>query len=385
MAKLLSETTFFESSPSIDAENGILRGVKLLGLISKNGREYKLSALEAARSFYDGRQIYIDHPRRSDMSEDRQMESLAGEVRNPHVKADGLYGDAHLLKETAFYKKIVEASQRFPKMIGFSHVANGDSTMHGEKEIVESITEVFSVDLVTTPATTKGLFESVETGKEKKTLRQAVESLPASNPVRTKLIEGMDAGLFDGGMTVGEGGESKTSDPLTLIYNALQKVLDALVKVVGSKDMADATKNQQPPQTDPAQQQNTDPAKQGKPGSEADPAAVDQKKRIESLEQRLALADAKNALVESGVEATDIRVKKLAETTEAADRKALIESWPKKNAANLQESAGSLWPESSPPANGSGGDAATSDSKYAERFSESAKRAKDRVRQKSAA
>ena len=42
-----------------------------------------------------------------------------------------------------------------------SHVADGASNLRGGEEIVEKISEVFSVDLVLEPASMRGLFESV--------------------------------------------------------------------------------------------------------------------------------------------------------------------------------------------------------------------------------
>lgn len=40
---------------------GIIKGVKILGLVSKNGRRYRPDALKAALPLYENCQVNIDH------------------------------------------------------------------------------------------------------------------------------------------------------------------------------------------------------------------------------------------------------------------------------------------------------------------------------------
>src|SRR5574343_324195 len=244
------------SRDKVDADAGVIHGVKLLGHNSRNGRRYTNEAVRGAVGKYDGTKVYLNHPRRDNAGDDRPFQDWVGKVQSPRVRDDGIYGDIKLRKESADYKGIIESAKVFPGDVGFSHVADGQSRMNDDTEIVESINEVLSVDLVTEPATTNGFFESM---KHTITLRQAVEKLPAGSPFRSQLIEGMDGGVFDGDMPLSDGSDQKTSDPLTLIYNALTKVLDALVKVTGQKEMANANANQ--PQTQPHTPPANDPNK----------------------------------------------------------------------------------------------------------------------------
>lgn len=352
MPKEFRETTYLESA-TVDANSGVIRGVKLLGLNSRNGRRYTREALQRALPLYNDTKIYLNHQRRAERGEDRQFESWAGVVQNAEIRQDGVYGEAHLRKESPFFRGLVEAATRFPKSFGFSHVADGDSRMEGGTEVVESISAVESVDIVTDPATTKGLFESMQT--DPVTLRQVVDKLPTGHPFRSRLIEGMDAGLFDGGMELGSESDVKTNDPLTLIYKALEKVLDTLSKVVGTQAMADATKkSQSPPNVEPDPKPT--PANQPSPPANeppmSDPTKLQYESRIATLEKKLALTESENALAKAGIEPTEIRIVTLANTP-AEHRDKLIESWPKKEVASLQESNG-YWPATSPPAQGSG-------------------------------
>lgn len=383
MGRFTEVTTL--SRDKVDAESGIIHGVKLLGHTSRNGRRYTNEAVRSAVGKYDGTKVYLNHPRRDNAGDDRPFQDWVGKVQSPAVRDDGIYGDIKLRKESAHFKGIIEAAKDFPGDVGFSHVADGQSHMSGDTEIVESINEVLSVDLVTEPATTNGFFESMQT---KITLRQAVEKLPASSPFRSQLIEGMDGGLFDGDMPLSDCGDQKTSDPLTLIYNALTKVLDALVKVTGQKEMAATNANttqQQPPNTPPADDVNKPANKLNTPppgvGDNTDPTKQQYESRIASLERKLALADAKAVLTESGIEATDIRVATYINTP-AEHRTALLESWPKQEAKQQPASDDSFWPTISPPAKSSDNGGAV-DSKYVERFAEASKRAKEKLRSRS--
>ena len=62
----LRETVYLESAPNVDAEAGVLRGVKLLGMESRNKRRYKREGMQKAVSLYEGLKIYVDHPSRDD-------------------------------------------------------------------------------------------------------------------------------------------------------------------------------------------------------------------------------------------------------------------------------------------------------------------------------
>ena len=67
MLKVVTEnlTNSFEGSGAVvDAENSVIRGVKLIGFESKNGRSYPAKTLRAAVQHYEGVSVNVDHPRK---------------------------------------------------------------------------------------------------------------------------------------------------------------------------------------------------------------------------------------------------------------------------------------------------------------------------------
>lgn len=304
----LCEKVFLDAAPRVDAEKGILYGVKLLGRQSRNNRIYGQSVMEAAVPLYKGMKVFVDHPRSSEP--DRSVDRWAGTIQNARFEGESIFGDLKLRKKSPFFEGILEAAAEFPKDIGFSHVADGETRLDGETEIVESIREVFSVDLVTDPATTAGMYESKRT---RKTIKQAIESLPEGT-ARTHLIEMMDGGYIDGGMPMSE---PEKTDPQSQIMTAFQAVLDVVLEVLRSQM---ATK-QEPAVAEVAEVEPEENLPVEEKPEEEEALA------FESMRQRVAELEAKTLLLESGREATPVRVKALAATAEA-DRTELLESWP---------------------------------------------------------
>lgn len=327
-----TETTYLESAPTVDAAAGILRGVKLLGSVSRNGRRYTEKAMKEAVGLYDGRKIYLNHPNRNAVGEDRPFQDWVGESRNPIIKPDGIYGDVQLRQKSEYFEGIIEAAEKFPKSVGFSHVADGKSRMEGGEEIIESITEVFSVDLVTDPATTSGFFESTQP----KTVRAALESLP-DGITRKRLLEMVDLGTIDGSMSMGAEEPSEPDDPLSMAQttiNTLITMLGETLKALAMKKDTPATPPAAPtePAEEPNKNANTAPA----------PNANDGPPDFAAMQRENAELKAKNLLLESGRESKPAWVKALAAVTDEAGQKELLESLP------VEESASATRPARSP-------------------------------------
>lgn len=147
------------------AEPGVLKGVKVLGLASRNKRRYLHRGLEKALPLYEGASVYVDHPTdergRVQPVRTRKAAEKFGQLRNVRVEPDGLRADLHYLTSHPMAGPVAEAAERMPNAFGLSH--NVDYTGRSEKDgtlIVESIDKVRSIDLVPNPATTKSLFES---------------------------------------------------------------------------------------------------------------------------------------------------------------------------------------------------------------------------------
>jgi hypothetical protein len=143
------------SGSRVDAANGIIRGVKLLGLVSKNGREYTPEALRGAAEHYANRPINIDHG-----DGRRSYKDRIGRVLSAECRADGLYGSIQLNPKHPLTEQLLWDAEHSPQSVGLSHDAVGRTVRRDGKTIVEKIESVRSVDLVADPATTGGLFES---------------------------------------------------------------------------------------------------------------------------------------------------------------------------------------------------------------------------------
>ena len=147
----------------IDREAGVIRGVKILGKISKNRREYTQAALEEAAGHYSGIKVNLNHPSAQEIKKSRGVESWIGTLENIAIHADGVYGDLHLLRSHPYTPVIIEAAERHPGKFGLSHNADCSGFNARGKAVIESVEKVRSVDLVSSPATTGGLFESMAT------------------------------------------------------------------------------------------------------------------------------------------------------------------------------------------------------------------------------
>ena len=174
MLTSLIEITFSETH-SVDAAAGVIRGVRVLGRSSRNGREYSDQALTEAARLYQGIGVNLNHADRRETTLerplDRAVEAGFGWLEAVEVRPDGVYGDLHFFKSHPQAAMIVEAAERNPRRFGLSHHAEGRVARRGEKNVVESIERVRSVDMVQNPATNAGLFESEEIEMHK-TIRQ---------------------------------------------------------------------------------------------------------------------------------------------------------------------------------------------------------------------
>jgi hypothetical protein len=196
MIKRFSEYAV-SSSVNVDVENGRLNNCKLLGWQSRNGRRYKPEAAQRAIKKYDGTQVVLDHQKRSEAGEDRSVRDIIGVIRNPRVESDGVYGSIDLLKTSEHYNRVIEFAQKFPKSVGFSHEADGESFRDNDgTEVIESITSVFAVALVSSPATTNGIFESAA--------GNSAIDVAEVHKLATKLIDAVETAFTSGNTDAGQ-------------------------------------------------------------------------------------------------------------------------------------------------------------------------------------
>jgi hypothetical protein len=144
----------------VDRERGVVRGVKILGLSSRNGRTYLPEALSQAARLYEGAKVNVNHPKGSPLAP-RDYQDRIGVIRRVAARPEeGLFGDFHFNPKHALAAQLAWDAEHAPENVGFSHNVEARTSRRGEQVVVEAITRVQSVDLVADPATTRGLFES---------------------------------------------------------------------------------------------------------------------------------------------------------------------------------------------------------------------------------
>lgn len=143
----------------VDAGRGVLRGVKLLGLRSRNGRRYEEGALAKSIGLYEGAKVNVNHPARDPLAP-RDYRDRLGVVRNVRMEAGaGLFGDLHYNPSHTLAEQLAWDAEHAPENVGLSHNVLARTRREAGEVVVEAITRVQSVDLVADPATTSGLFE----------------------------------------------------------------------------------------------------------------------------------------------------------------------------------------------------------------------------------
>ena len=144
----------------IDRENGVLYGVKILGRTSRNGREYPSSTLQEAIVLYENAKVNLDHPD-GDPRKPRSYQDRFGMIRNVELREnDGLFAELRFNPKHPLAEQLLWDAEHAPENVGFSHNVEAIVRRADDRQIIDKIVSVRSVDLVADPATTTGLFES---------------------------------------------------------------------------------------------------------------------------------------------------------------------------------------------------------------------------------
>ena len=184
---------------TVDREVGILRGVKLIGLESRNGRRYRESALATAATLYEEAKVNVNHPKEGPQTP-RDYQDRLGVIRNVELRSgEGLFGDLHFNPKHVLAEQLLWDAEHNPRNVGFSHNVLARLSREGERVVVEEITKVQSVDLVADPAATQGLFEqaaqSEDAARDEETTWDALtrESLQLHRPDLWEEIQSQEA------------------------------------------------------------------------------------------------------------------------------------------------------------------------------------------------
>ena len=162
----LSQWSSGKEALTVDREAGIIKGIKILGFTSQNGRRYTPEACKAAISLYEGKKVNIDHPEKGPTQQRSTYDRFGKFINVRFVEGDGLFGDLLYLKSHEMAESVCEAAERkeLNDVFGMSHNAQGEGSVDKQGIFVVSrITEVRHVDLVADPATTQSLTESAAT------------------------------------------------------------------------------------------------------------------------------------------------------------------------------------------------------------------------------
>jgi len=336
--KRMQEST--EGFANIDRDAGVIRGVKVLGLKSRNRqgkREYLREAASKAVSLYEGRKIYIDHVKLEESAKSRSTRQTGerwGKLLNVAPDDAGeLRGDLHYIKTHPMTEQILEAAERFNDF-GLSHDASGKVQEENGKEVVYELTEVHSVDIVQDPATNKNLFESVQTMKKnlRAVLRENIKQSQAPF-LLARLTEMAD--IYDDAMEMEVEPETSPEDQVKEAFKTaimaildgeysteeqiakIKMLLDVQTELAGGAGAAKPL----PPPTDGES-----------PMTEAEIKKLQDE--LKQLQEEKRLNEVKGActrlLEEVGREVTDVRVRAMAALADEADRKLLAESFPAK-------------------------------------------------------
>lgn len=326
----------------IDREAGVIRGVRVLGLESKNGRRYLREAVQAAKPLYEGARVYLDHQEKGE----RPIGSRWGRLINVREAEDGgLRADLEYLKDHPLTDQILEAADRFQD-IGLSHDSLGRSRMQEGERVVYEIVEVNSVDLVEKPATTSNLWESHTVSKKKfldvlkehstsvaiaKTLFERLTEMAGGSP---EVMQQLDSTEVE--MPMEEAAAGSDDQVKAGLRQAMLAILDndddsattikKLRVLLAAQDKMASAPAADAPAMDPAAMEES-----MKKVAESVVAKFDERLRLLETTKLPSKTEALQALLESAQrDATPERLR-LLESCPEDSRDALIKSWPAKS------------------------------------------------------
>jgi hypothetical protein len=316
----------------IDREKGIIKGVKILGESSgnppPNNNVYPRQTRERlCEQLKDGARVYIDHAPRSAPEDARSYRDAIGAHKNIREGGDGLYADFHFNPKHALAEQLLWDAVNAPECVGFSMASKcGRDSMRDGRRIIEDIAwdaRRHSFDLVSRPATTRAINESLGSPPVKKKIRDLIESLKATRPGYSRALREMaeagimspDAEADDPGMKGAE--VTEPADHEAALKTGFEGAMLAVLRDEGM-DMKAKLKKLKEIMT--AQEKLT--GSSDEPPTPADPPAGDAG-AFESLRLQMAGRD---MLADAGLRCTPVVRKALEACKSKADITSLVES-----------------------------------------------------------
>ena len=176
MSALLEYMLQAPKSLQINRDEGVIKGVKVLGSVSRNNRTYSPKALSDAAGLYEGVRVYLGH-------DTRLYQDCVGSIHNTAVVGDSVYGDLRLKQAHYLYEPIMADAAASPESLALSHEVNAgdyEYTEVSEGMRIDSISKVDAVAIVVDGGTCKSLLEEI-TPVEKTKLKN-VDELKAAHP-----------------------------------------------------------------------------------------------------------------------------------------------------------------------------------------------------------
>jgi hypothetical protein len=232
----------------IDREKGIIKGVKIIGFNSQNGRKYLPEALKDAVPMYEGIKVNIDHPEKGPTQQRSSHDRFGKFINVRFVEGEGVYGDLLYLKNHPLAESVCEAAEReeLNDVFGMSHNAQGEGMVDKKNVfVVSKITEVRHVDLVADPATTKSLTES-QAPREQETEEAAgnrvrYKSKKQAVGARRKFTKSKSKSANKPTGTLKEG-EDDTEVPMHNSEKEMKDLHEKVMQIIVKHDMADDKK-----------------------------------------------------------------------------------------------------------------------------------------------
>lgn len=150
----------------VERDAAVIRGVKILGIRSRNGRLYLPEALQRAAALYEGAKVNVNHPKGGPAAP-RDYQDRLGVIRHVRFRPDdGLFGDLHYNPKHPIAEQLAWDAEHQAGAVGLSHNVEAITRRQRDQLVVEAINKVTSVDLVADPATTRGLFEQARADRD---------------------------------------------------------------------------------------------------------------------------------------------------------------------------------------------------------------------------
>lgn len=346
---------------SVDRAAKVIRGVKVLGLESRNSgrvlgldqREfgdavgkpygYDEAAVKAAIPLYEGCAVNVDHPAsemdatgRRVIKGGRGVMERFGRLKN--VRFDkGLVADLEYLESHPAAQTILETAERMPEQIAMSHHATWRYELRGGRAVATEARSVHSVDLIgERPGTTSTLFESAAKEVQVKKVREVMEAAADKAPLRTFLatVIEMDAPMADMPMEAPPA-ESTGDDQVLSAFQAMvaavlaDSSLDLKGKLAKIKDIVTA-------------HDKLTAKPEAKPSSEEKPSD-DEKDAAESLAALRATVErersVRSTLETRGVRASEVQIRACVALESDADRDVYVNELAASSQARPRSSA----------------------------------------------